>query len=107
MRDRYLFVLLGLLILSLFSFFFQVFFLRKESKPEEFTLAVKQEEVISQKLEEVSKGTETQNEIAMLLGEMERKEIEIKKLSDELTNLKNLPQTEKKVFFKKRKGTRR
>jgi len=103
MRDRYLFVLLGLLILSLFSFFFQVFFLRKESKPEEFTLAVKQEEIISQKLEEVSKGTETQNEIAMLLGEMERKEIEIKKLSDELTNLKNLPQTEKKVFSKREK----
>lgn len=93
MRDRYLFVLIGLLLLSLFSFFFQLFFLAGEPKPAEFTLSVKQEEeTIPQKLEGVSKSTETQNEIDGLLEEIEKKEADIKNLSDEIINLKNLPQ---------------
>jgi chromosome segregation ATPase len=95
MRDKYLFVLIGLLSLSIFSFFFQLFFLKKESKHEEFTLPVKQEKVIPQKLEDISKGTETQNEIARLLGEIEKKEIEAKNLSDELCDLKNLHEKNK------------
>ena len=102
MRDRYLFVLIGLLSLSLFSFFFQLFFLKKESSSDEFVQTVKQEEIISQKLEEVSKGTETQNEIAGLLGEIKKKEADIKNLSDEITNLKDL--TKKNVSLKNREG---
>ncbi|MDI6751948.1 MAG: hypothetical protein QME07_03725 [bacterium] len=102
MRDRYLFVLIGLLSLSLFSFFFQLFFLKKEAKSDESILTIKQEKVISQKLEEVSKGAETQNEITGLLEEIKKKEAEIKNLSGEIANLKDL--TEKNALLKNREG---